>query len=188
DFDECAALLDRAAQLDGVTARVEIERGRMLNSRGDPAAALPLFEAAFQHALDAGQPYLAADAAHMAAIAGDMQAWTQRGLELAEREPAAAYWRGPLLNNLGWHLHGAGAHDEAIAAFEQALAAREAVSENPHHVEIAHYAPAVALRTGGRPEEALVHAEHAVAWAKQAGVEDAYFDEELAACLAAVRR
>lgn len=188
DFDKCAQLLDRAEQLAGLTVRVELERGRMLRTSGDPATALPLFEAAFEHALETRELYLAGDAAHMAAIAGDMGAWTQRGLDLAEREPEAAYWRGPLLNNLGWHLHGAGAHDEAIAAFEQALAAREQDPEKPYAIEIAHHALAVALRTAGRPEEALPHAEHAVAWAEQAGVTDQYFDEELAACRTALGR
>jgi tetratricopeptide (TPR) repeat protein len=188
NFVECAQLLDRAEQLAGVTVRVELERGRMLRTSGDPAAALPLFEAAFEHAIDTGELYLAGDAAHMAAVAGDMHAWTQRGLDLAEREPAAAYWRGPLLNNLGWHLHEAGAHDEAIAAFEQALAAREQDPERPYAIEIAHHALAVALRTAGRPDEAVVHAQHAVAWAEQAGVTDTYFDEELAACRAALGR
>jgi tetratricopeptide (TPR) repeat protein len=188
DFTACAELLDRADALAGVTVRGQLERGRMLRSSGDPAAALPLFEAAYEHALATGELYLAGDAAHMAAIAGDMETWTQRGLDLAEREPDAVYWRGPLLNNLGWHLHGAGAQEEAIAAFEQALAARELDPERPYAIEIAHYALAQALRTAGRAEEALPHAEHAVAWAKQAGVSDAEFDQELAACREAVRR
>jgi tetratricopeptide (TPR) repeat protein len=188
DFEESAQLLDRAEQLAGLTVRGELERGRMLRSSGDPDAALPLFEAAYEHAIETGELYLAGDAAHMAAIAGDMDAWTQRGLDLAEREPAAAYWRGPLLNNLGWHLHGAGAHREAIAAFEQALTAREQDPEKPYAIEIAHHALSVALRTAGRPDEAIVHAEHAVAWAEQAGVSDSYFDEEFAACRAALGR
>ena len=58
---------------------------------GDLAAALPLFEVAFETALDAGQDFIAGDAAHMAALAGDMTAWTERGIELARRSPAAAY-------------------------------------------------------------------------------------------------
>lgn len=192
EFGECARLLDEAEGLAGdvpvVRVRVELERGRMLRSSGDPEAALPHFVAAFEQGDVAGEAYLAGDAVHMAAISGDCRAWTQRGLDYAEREPGAAYWRGPLLNNLGWHLHGAGELEEAIDAFEQALAAREQDPEKPYAIEIAHHALSIALRTAGRPAEAIVHAEHAVAWAQQAGVSDAEFDEELAACRAALAR
>ena len=46
-----------------------------------------------------GEVWLAGDAAHMVAIsdAGRMLEWTERGLELAESEPGAAYWAGPFL-------------------------------------------------------------------------------------------
>jgi hypothetical protein len=48
---------------------VRIERGRKLSSSGDAGASMPLFEAAFERASAAGEHYLAADAAHMAAAA-----------------------------------------------------------------------------------------------------------------------
>lgn len=185
DFDACARLLDRAA---AAPVRVDLERGRMLRTSGDPDAALPLFESAFARAVEEGDAYLAGDAAQMAALAGDMREWTGRGLEYAAREPGAAYWRGPLLNNLGWHLAEAGAHDEAVDAFECALQAREEDTERPYEIEIAHYALAVALRTAGRTEEALGHAEHAHAWAEANGVDDPYFRDELAACRAELGR
>ena len=54
-----------------------------------------------------------------------MERWTQRGLELGEREPAAAYWAGPLLNNLGWAYFDAGEHEHALGLFERALEARK---------------------------------------------------------------
>ena len=50
---------------------------------------------------------------------------TNRGLELAERSPAAAYWAGPLLNNLGWEHFDGEEYEQALAAFERALAIRE---------------------------------------------------------------
>jgi tetratricopeptide (TPR) repeat protein len=185
DFDACARLLDRAG---AAPVRVDLERGRMLRTSGDPDAALPLFESAFARAVDERQAYLAGDAAHMAALAGDMRAWTQRGLDYAAQEPDAAYWRGPLLNNLGWHLHEAGAHDEAVAVFERALQARQDDTERPHEVAIARYALAVALRAAGRAQEALAQLEDAHAWAQANGVDDPYIRDELAACRAELGR
>src|SRR2546425_167698 len=83
-------------------------------------------------------------AAHMAALAApddqDFRAWTTRGIELGEREPTAAYWRGPLLNNLGWRLHEQGVYDEALSVFERALTIREETQPNDHATEIARHA------------------------------------------------
>ena len=51
-LDRCGELLDKAAQLGGqsglVDVRVSLERGRMLRSSGDPAAAYPVFVTAFE--------------------------------------------------------------------------------------------------------------------------------------------
>src|SRR2546421_371841 len=82
-----------------------------------------LFEAAFEDALAADLYYLAGDAAHMVAIADPdkMIGWTERGLALAADEPDAAYWAGPLQNNLGWHYFEAGDREAALIAFERAL-------------------------------------------------------------------
>ena len=65
------------------------------------------------------------------------RAWTTRGIELGEQEESAAYWRGPLLNNLGWMLHERGADDEALSVFEQALAVREEDRSDEHAIETA---------------------------------------------------
>ena len=132
DFDACERLLEEAETLAGTSevakVRIDLERGRKLRSSGDPAAALPLFEAAFARASDDGQDFLAGDALHMCAISVDnldaTEQWTQRGLEFGEREPAAAYWAGPLLNNLGWAYYDAGDHRRALELFEQALEVR----------------------------------------------------------------
>lgn len=133
DFDSCERLLQEAEALAGqdaiVRVRIELERGRRLRSSGDPAASLPLFEAAFDYARAVGEYHFAGDAAHMCALAvsedrAAMEKWTQRGLELGEREPDAAYWAGPLLNNLGWAYFDAGEHEHALELFERALEAR----------------------------------------------------------------
>lgn len=131
DFDTCEQLLGEAESLaaDSELARVRIdlERGRKVRSSGDGPASAPLFESAFARALENELYYLAGDAAHMVAIAVPeaMTEWTERGLALAETHPDAAYWAGPLLNNLGWHYYEAGDYETALAAFEQALEVRE---------------------------------------------------------------
>jgi tetratricopeptide (TPR) repeat protein len=124
DFDEGERLLREAEAQAGESAaarvRVDLERGRLRRSGGDKEAALPLFESAFESARDAGEGFLAADAAHMAALAApgrdSFVAWTKRGIELAEADDSARYWLGPLLNNLGWEHHESGEHEEALAA------------------------------------------------------------------------
>ncbi len=195
-FDRCGDLLDEAARVGAgraiVDVRVALERGRMLRSSGDPTAAYPLFVTAFELAVAVGEYYIAGDAAHMAALAAPddegFRSWTTRGIELGEREPAAAYWRGPLLNNLGWMLHERGALDEALAVFERALAVREEDQSDEYAIEIARYAVAVALRALGRPAEAADRAERTVAWSLRVGRQDPYFHEELAEDYAALGR
>ena len=195
-FDRCGELLEQAERLGDGSALVEIrvllERGRMLRSSGDPAAGYPLFVRAFERGDGAGEYFLAADAAHMAALAAadvdGFRAWTARGIELGEQQPAAAYWRAPLLNNLGWKLYDQGAFEEAASVFERALAVRETDGSSEHDVEIARYAVAVSLRALGRPEEAAARAEQTVAWSVRAGHPAPFFHEELAEDYAALGR
>ena len=155
DFDGCETLLQEAEPLagDGVArVRVDLERGRKLRSSGDGAAAAPLFEAAFTRACNLGEYFLAGDAAHMVAIADESKTleWTQRGLELAESEPDAAYWAGPLLNNLGWHYYDAGDYAAALDRFEQALEVRRSDPANPQAIEWAQEAVDEARKALGR--------------------------------------
>ena len=191
-FDGANALLAEADALAGASAtaqaRVLLERGRVLRLAGDLPASLPLFEEAFETALLAGQDFIAADATHMAALAGDMIAWTERGLELARRSPAAASWIGTLLNNLGWWHAQRGEHSEALAAYGGSLEAHERQTTYPYLREAARVGVARALRALGRPEEAVPLLEHAVAWAQAAGHRDRGFHEELAAAYACVGR
>ena len=145
EFERCAELLDKAELLAGsdpvANIRLELERGRMFRSSGDLEAAFPLFKSAFDRACEAGEFWFAGDAAHMCAIAfsdrGLMEEWTQRGLDLGQREPDAAYWAGPLLNNLGWAYFDAGDHEQALELFERALVVRERDPGNPAAIQIA---------------------------------------------------
>jgi hypothetical protein len=61
-----------------------------------------------------------------------MEDWTQRGIDLGEREPDASYWAGPLLNNLGWAYFDDANYDRTPQLFERALDAR---NRDPGNVE-----------------------------------------------------
>lgn len=173
--DEAERLLEEADSLAGATgvarARVLLERGRIERRTSGDIAALSLLEQAYEVALVANQHFIAADAAHSCALAGDMIAWTNRGLELAEKFEAARYWRGTLLLNLGdWHWdHGELA--QSLAIFEAALEAREQESRNPSLTEEARYGLARALRALGRPFEAVPLLEQVVRWVEETGFE-----------------
>lgn len=187
EFGAGERLLVEAEALGGAEAWVLIERGRLLRSSGNGPGALPLFEASFEQARAGGDGFLAADAAHMAALVGDVEAWTARGVELA-RDGQGRYWLAPLLNNLGWSRYEAGDFDRAHEAFEEALAVRSEDPQQPHEREIARYAVGKTLRALGRVDEATDRLETAAAWATGAGVETPYIHEELAECYAAAGR
>jgi tetratricopeptide (TPR) repeat protein len=158
DFEGSARLLDEARALAGTSpvanVRIELEHGRMLRSSGDPDASYPFFQSAFDRALEAGEYFLAGDAAHMCAIAvpdlSAMKEWTRRGLELTEREPEAAYWAGPLLNNLGWAYFEAGDYERALETFERALEARKRDPDNQIAIVWAQEAIDETLKALGR--------------------------------------
>ncbi len=196
DFVAGDAFLDEAATIGGdvpiVTARLNLERGRLRRSSGDPVSARPLFEAAFAVALEERQHFIAADAAHMVALVApgrdDIVDWTRRGIELAELHGGAAYWLGPLLNNLGWEYYEADELEPALDAFERALEARERDPDDPAAIEIARYAVGKTLRELGRASEAIPVLERATAWAAAEGAPDGWFHEELAEEYAAVGR
>ena len=195
EFERADALADDAgARAQGATARarVNLERGRIRRSSGDREAARPLFESAFAGAVGGQQYFMAADAAHMVALASsdrdDFLEWTNRGIELAGTREAAWYWLGPLLNNLGWEHYEQGEYTPALDAFERALQARERETENMAAIEIARYAVGKTLRALGRADEAIPLLETAVAWTERAGKPDGWFHEELAEEYAAAGR
>lgn len=188
EFDRAHSLVDQADRLadpSGVAhTRVVLERGRIMRRQGDTVAALPLFEQAYEAALASGDHYIAGDAAHMCALAGDTVLWTERGLALAEGYEAASYWRGTLLINLGRWQWNQGAAAEALTSFEVALEAREREPRTPFLREFARFGVARSLRALGRHAEAIPLLEQVVAWAAESdftGPEAEEFNAELAA-------
>lgn len=153
DFGPCERLLGEAEPLAGddpaANIRLELERGRMFRSSGDAEAAYPLFASAYARALEAGETYLAGDAAHMCAISVDdrklQEEWTQRGLERGD-----PYWAGPLYNNLGCAYADDGDHERALVLFERALEARLRDPENKQAIEWAREAVEEAREAVGR--------------------------------------
>lgn len=152
--DEAHRLLDEAESMAGeeliVRARVLLERGRVTRHFGENQEAKRLLEQAVDAALAANEPFIAADAAHARALAGDMVEWTNRGLDLTERYEGAAYWRGTLLINLGEWQWEQGDAAGALESFEGALAARERDGRNAEQLEYARYGLARSLRRLGR--------------------------------------
>jgi len=148
EFDASERLLQQAEALAGssdlANVRIDLERGRKVRSSGDPAAALPLFESAFARASESGEDFLAGDALHMCAISVDSidatEIWTQRGLDFCTQRPDAAYWAGPLLNNLGWAYYDAGDYRQALELFERALEVRLRDPENEAAIAFAREA------------------------------------------------
>jgi tetratricopeptide (TPR) repeat protein len=196
DFQAGDALIDEAVGLAGgsdvAVARIDLELGRLRRSSGDHEAALPLFESAFATALAVGQNFVAADAAHMAALAApgrdSFVAWTERGIELAEANEGARYWIGPLLNNLGWEHYEAGEADLALDAFERALAARLEDPDNGSAIALARYSVGKTLLALDRTDEAIPQLELAVAWTESIHAPDGWFHEELAGAYDAAGR
>jgi tetratricopeptide (TPR) repeat protein len=188
-FDEAAAELDRvSADTPLVRTYLGLERGRLLNSAGGPAAARPHFLAALAEAETAGIDHLAADAAHMMAIIepGDGQIdWARRGLAIAEgsADPRARRWVGSITHNLGWTMHDLGRFEEAQGYFERALAFREEQGD-PELVRVGRWTVARGLRSLGRWDEALAIQLKLAA----AGPEDGYVCEELAELYLLLRR
>jgi tetratricopeptide (TPR) repeat protein len=123
------------AELDGVDAELSdempvarlrslLERGRVVNSSGQPEAARPFFERAWDLGREIPRHDLAVDAAHMVAItapAGERQTWNERALAYAEScgDPEAERWLGSLYNNMGWDAHDRGDYAEALFLHER---------------------------------------------------------------------
>lgn len=190
-YPDALSLLDSLpAQPEELRVRVMLERGRVLNSSGSPDAARPLFEAALSAATDAGFEHLAIDALHMVAIvapAAEQESLNRRALALAAAadDPRARDWRASLLNNLGWAVFERGDYSQALAVFEDALAARIEQGKLVN-IQIARWSIGRTLRALGRIPDALGIQRALAHEHEQAGTSDPYVDEEIRECLAAL--
>ena len=92
DFEAGERLVEEAESEAGAGRRaaIDLERGRLYRSSGDPERALPLFESAFALALEADEGFLAGDAAHMAALAAPDARRTLPGPSAGSRSPSRA--------------------------------------------------------------------------------------------------
>lgn len=189
-LDEAQEILPKGPSV--AIARLMLERGRLLNSGGDPAMALPLFRDAWEVARDCGAEAHAVDALHMLAIAAppeEQAAWAERAIAAAEAssDRAVRGWLGPLCNNLGWTYHDRGDYARALACWERGVAVRLDLGESD--VRIARWCVARAQRSLGRVEEALatqrdlLPPEGDLSW-NWAG----YVHEEVAECLLTLDR
>ena len=153
-FEDGHALLESLGDpADAVVrTRLALEAGRLLNSAGRPAEAVPKFETAARTAATAGLLFLQIDALHMLAIADEARSgeWAARAIDFALAAPddRTRRWLVSLYNNLGCSHADAGRLPEALAAFLQAqqwadrvgteqqrIWAREAVEESTAAME-----------------------------------------------------
>jgi tetratricopeptide (TPR) repeat protein len=187
-YDEGFAILDDLSVQDAeVTTRAALERGRLLRSSGDPEAARPYFEGAAESAREAGLEALQVDALHMVALvapAEHQQRLNEEALAVARgsSDRAARDWDASLLNNLGMVHADAGDWPAALAAFEEALAARERIGD-AGRTRVAKWMVGWALRNLGRTDEALAVQTALKAELEAVGEEDPYVDEEISLLL-----
>jgi tetratricopeptide (TPR) repeat protein len=191
-FAEADATLDTLLPaLDAAPTRVRVryllERGRVRNSSGDPAAAMPRFkEAATIATRDPmpGSDFYRVDALHMLGIASpasERLEWNLQALAAAEAssDARARGWAAPLDNNIGWTYFERNDPATALAYWEKALPLREA-SGNATAIRIAKWTVARGYRALGRLEDAEKIQLALVADTERASEPDGYVYEELA--------
>ncbi len=171
-----------------VKARYLLERGRVLNSSGQPDEALTFFEEAWDVADEHDEDFYAVDAAHMVAIVErdpDVQLiWNMRALELALKtdDERAKKWPGSLHNNIGWSYHDTGEYELAMEQFEAALAWRQKEG-NVRLIRIAEWCVGRVQRSLGEVEAALKRQQDLLQEYEQDGEKPGYTYEEIAECL-----
>lgn len=191
-YDDALAVLDSIQIRDAeVAVRVQLERGRVINSSGHPQRAMPSFRMSFEKASARGFEHLAIDALHMLAIVSPREvqdALNNKALELADaaRDPRARQWRGSLLNNMGWSAFERGDLDVALARFDAALDARLEQGKQSE-IFVARWCVARCLRAMGRVDQALAIQLELAEAQRAARSSDSYVDEEIAACRAALQ-
>ncbi|WP_148611416.1 tetratricopeptide repeat protein [Nocardioides rubriscoriae] len=184
-YAEAHALLDTVATDDPeVATRVLLERGRLRRSAGSPDEAEPLFAAAAAAAAAGGLEALRVDALHMVALVAPPEDRLQRHHEAlaiarASHDAAARDWDASLLHNIGMTHADVGDWGAALAAFEDALVARERTGDAAR-TRVARWMIGWSLRQLGHTESALAVQRALKAELDAAGETDPYVDEEIA--------
>lgn len=196
-FDDARLTLARADEAADPSrprdrVRILLEQGRVDNSGRADGRGREHFVAAWELARAAGEDALAVDAAHMLGIVCEpatAKGWNERAMELARTsdDPGARRWRPTLANNMGWALHDAGAHEQALALFREALDGRVEQGDATT-IRIARWSVARCLRSLDRVDEALAEQESLAAELAETGATDGYVTEERAECLLALGR
>ncbi|HET9841989.1 MAG TPA: tetratricopeptide repeat protein [Nocardioides sp.] len=184
-YDEATKILDRLhCDAPEAATYLALERGRVLRSSGRVEESRPHFESAAALARAAGLEALNVDALHMVALAApeeEQLALNEAALAVARasNDQRARDWDASLLNNIGMTYADAGDHQAALAAFEQALAARERIGD-PATIRVARWMIGWAYRNLGRREEALEVQRALKEELDSLGDTDTYVDDELA--------
>ena len=192
-FEEATAVLDEAhsligPEMDRPRVRVLLERGRVLNSSGDPPGSIPYFSEALNLAEVAGLEYLAVDAAHMLGIVTEGQTairWNETAIAMAEaaEDSRTRRWLGPLYNNLAWTHNDTGQHAKALALFEKDIEHRQRLGQT-FEESIARWSRGKTLRLLGRVDEALqVQLGLVDHPGRQGNPAEGYTHEEIGECL-----
>ncbi|SYZ74064.1 conserved hypothetical protein [Candidatus Zixiibacteriota bacterium] len=197
-FDSAHATLDTVQKLlesagERAHVRYLLERGRVFNSSGKAADAVPLFAQAWELALKEHFDFYAVDAAHMlgiAAPAGQQMAWNEKALALAEKssDPRARKWQGSLYNNIGWTYFDQKKYYTALDLFQKAVDFRREQGA-PIPLRIAEWCVAKTYRMLGKVDTALaIQQRLQKEWQESGDDNDGYVYEELGECLLALDR
>lgn len=198
EFERARAILAEIAPQvtqrgDEAEIRYWLELGRTYASTAHPpetqtdavrAQARHAYERAAALAKEGSLDNLAIDALHMLAVVeidpDEQLKWNLAALNSAENspQPAARKWTGSLHHNIGYTLHQLSRYDEALAHFQQALAARQETGD-AESIRIAHWMIAWTYRTMGRFSEALAIQLRLEAECAAAAAPDPYVFEEL---------
>jgi tetratricopeptide (TPR) repeat protein len=167
-----------------VRVRYLLERGRTLNSSGQPARAVPLFKEALDLAECNHDDFYAIDAAHMLGIAApqaEQLDWDLRAVAMTEKsdDARARGWLGALYNNIGYTYQERGDYATALGYYRKSLAAYE-TSGKAQNARIARWMIARAQRSLGQLDDAEKTQRSLLAEYDKLGEPDGYVYEELA--------
>ncbi len=182
-YDDALGLLAATTAVDPeVSARIALERGRVLRSRGLPELARPAFEAAVSAAVGVDEVHV--DALHMLALVAtpeEQPALHEEALRIARasHDMRARDWDASLLNDIGMAHADAGEWHDALAAFENAWTARERQG-HAGRTRVARWMVAWAMRHLDRVDDALEMQRSIKVELEAIGEHDRFVDEELA--------